>query len=189
MKWREVNWWKPAFIVTLIAFEITREIAVLNAEGLQVAIGVENIYRDQGGGYIRADGLWQRTDGGDRLVAMPTTILCDRTLELECTVASSMVSSGYVHIPRLDRLDATFTETGVEWLEDSPLCYTNFVRIDAVKNLVTATRKSKRSKDPLCKGTEDLIQSKLGGYDLAAEEAKRDEHFLPVLRMVATIFD
>ena len=184
-----MNWWKPAFFVTLIAFELAREVAVLNAMGPPVAIGVENIYRDESGGYIRADGLWQRTDGGGRLVTMPTTILCDRTLELECTVASSMLSNGYVHIPRLDRIDANFTDTGVEWFEDHPLCYTNFVRIDAKNKLVTATRKSKNSNDPLCKGTEELIQSKLGGYDLAAEKAERDRHFLPVLRLVAALIE
>src|SRR5690242_17683998 len=88
-RWR-INGWKIAFFVTLIAFEFTREWAVLALAEEPKFVGIATVFGSSG--YVSAQGRWRSIDEGvlapkDRISPNLTRIDCwqDRG---ECTEAT-----------------------------------------------------------------------------------------------------
>ncbi len=71
---RRRNWWKLAFFVMLVLFEIAREFAVLaSAKGAQPS-ALKTIHG--GSDYVLVRGRWMRSDGGSPIVPGAVTIEC-----------------------------------------------------------------------------------------------------------------
>lgn len=182
-----MNWWKIGFFVALLAFEGAREIAVVASDGPpNFALSQASAYRSPDGGFVKAEGRWQRTDGGEAMVPAVISIECWRERG-SCVMATTTAHDGYVFMPDIRQRDAVFTETGAEFTDDWPECQKLFVRIDAVHKVTTAIRSSKPSEDPMCKGGEAQIQMRLGGFDAKERRAWQNKHFVPLLRILRSV--
>lgn len=178
------NWWKLAFFVSLAAFEIAREIAVLAS----VERAQPNTYAHlfSNGGYIRAQGSWKRIDGGDPLVPGTVTIECQQDTG-RCLEASVMVSEKYVYAPEIDWFDAQFSRDAVTYENDIPDCARYSVRLDLKMQKVFAVRDRKENpSNPNCAKLERRIESQLGdGFE--PNKNNIEGHFLPIIAIVSAI--
>lgn len=179
------NWWKLAFFVLLVAFELAREFAVLSAaEGAQPnSNGTVFEYN----GYVKAQGSWTRIDGGGAMAPGTVTIEC-RPEEGRCLEASVMISERYVYAPDLDYFDATFSPQAVAYENENPVCARYAVRIDLRLKKVFAVRERKEdAKEPQCALLEKgRIEMQLGkGFD--PERDPLEGHFVPLIQILAAI--
>jgi hypothetical protein len=178
------NWWKTAFFVVLIAFELMREVAVLaGAEGARPnarALLFSN------GGYVKAQGSWKRIDGGGTLVPGTVTIECQRETG-RCLEASVMVSEQYVYAPEIDWFDARFLPDAVSYENDLPDCARYSVRLDLKMQKVFAVRDRKENpSNPNCANLERRIEMQLGdGFE--PDRDSLDGHFVPIIQGLAAL--
>lgn len=178
------NWWKAAFFVVLLAFELTREIAVLGAaEGARPNT---NAHLFSYGGYVRAQGSWKRIDGGGALVPGTATIECQRETG-RCLEASVRVSEQYVYAPEIDWFDARFSQDAVSYENDQPDCARYSVRLDLKMQKVFAVRDRKENpSNPNCANLERRIEMQLGdGFE--PSRTTLDGHFVPIFRAIAAL--
>jgi hypothetical protein len=176
------NWWKIGFCVALLAFEVTREVAVIGANEPQ-RVGVTS--RVWGyDGYAHATGRWRRTDEGSDLMPGATVIECwqDRG---ECTEVTAQSFDGLLMEPDVSRFDATFSDNSVSYVNDIPNCAKYSVRIDLNMKEAFAVRDRKADPSmPNCDLLEPRIEMRLGdGYETGDSDRAelRHEHFLPLL--------
>lgn len=176
------NWWKIAFFIALLAFELTREIAVL--ESAQGARPNTNAHLFSYGGYVRAQGSWKRIDGGGALVPGTVTIECHRETG-RCLEASVMVSEQYVYAPEIDWFDARFSPVAISYENDRPDCARYSVRLDLKMQKVFAVRDRKENPtNPNCANLERRIEMQLGdGFE--PSRTALDGHFVPIIRAIA----
>lgn len=181
---RQRNWWKLAFFVALIAFEIAREIAVLaSAQGAQPNTTARLINY---GGYFRAQGSWRRIDGGGALVPGTVTIECQRETG-RCLEASVMVSEQYVYAPEIDWFNARFSPDAVSYENDRPDCARYSVRLDLKMQKVFAVRDRKENpSNPNCANLERRIEMQLGnGFE--SSRTQLGGHFVPIIGAIAVL--
>jgi len=185
---RRRNWWKVAFFVVLLAFEVTREMLVLNeAEGAVPNASAHVFSYD---GYVRVQGSWKRIDGGGKLVPGTVTIEC-RQETGRCIEASTSLNDKYVHAPDLSWFDATFTPQAVTYVNDMPDCARYSVRIDLDMKKAFAVRQKKQNpSNPNCAALEERIEMQIAdGYEVHTEGDRFRGRFVPVVRMIAAVFD
>lgn len=176
------NWWKVGFFVALLAFEITREIAVIEANAPQRVGVISRVSGFQG--YVHAAGRWRRTDNGSELIPSATVIECwqDRG---ECTEVTAQTFDGLLMEPDVSLFDATFSDNSVSYINDLPGCVKYSVRIDL--NMKEAFAVRDRKADPTmpdCELSESRVEMRLGdGYETGDSDIKkfRGDHFLPLL--------
>jgi len=178
------NWWKVAFFVALLAFEMAREWAVIaSAEEAQPsAVGM--VFGS--GDYIAARGRWKRIDGGDRLVPSTVTIQCRREMAL-CIESSVSINDRYVSAPEVELFTAQFTPDAVTYENDSPECARYSVSIDLKLKKAIAVRERKLSRtNARCVTLEPRIEMQLSdGYD--PDDSKFDEHFVPMMQLIVAL--
>lgn len=175
------NWWKISFFIALLAFELTREFAVLaSAQGAQPNTAAHLFSYD---GYTRAQGSWKRIDGGGALTPGTVTIECQRETG-RCLEASVMVSGKYVYAPEFNWFDARFSPDSVSYENDIPDCAHYSVRLDLKMKKVFAVRDRKENPANLnCANLEPRIEMQLGnGYESRGDMT--DGHFVPIIKAI-----
>ncbi len=178
------NWWKAAFFVALVAFELTREIAVLaGSEGARPNTSVQLFSY---GDHISAQGSWKRIDGGGALVPGVVAIECQRETG-RCLEASVTMSGQYVYAPEIDWFDAQFSPDAVSYENDFPDCARYSVRLDLKMKKVFAVRDRKENpSNPNCANLERRIEMQLGdGYESSRDSL--DGHFVPIIRAIVAL--
>lgn len=181
---RSRNWWKYAFFLTLVAFELTREVAVLATTGGAVPNTRASVFSMDG--YVSAQGTWVRTDGGERLVPVTTTIQCTRESG-QCLEANTRIMDDDVFAPELDTFAATFTPEAVTYENSRPDCARYTVRIDLRLEQAFAVRERQDNPtNPDCRMLERRITMQLGnGYETYRPTI--DGHFVPIIWLLQKI--
>lgn len=179
------NWWKPAFFVVLIAFEIARESAVVSAAAGPVPNTFARIYSSDG--FVTAEGTWKRIDGGGELVPSTVSIEC-RQQTGQCLEATTSIYDDHVFPPDLSYSRATFAEDSVSYVNDFPSCATYSVRIDLRMKKAFAVREKKANvSNPDCSRLEERIEMQLAnGRDIKKDPL--NGHFVPIFRLLSAIF-
>jgi len=183
------NWWKLAFFVALIAFEFTREIAVLKAHQ---PMGGQMFSMGHYGSLIHAEGQWFRSDGGSPL--LPGTVSIDCFQEWNTCIESATIldNSGFISantstdLYEIERID----ETGVTYVGDA-LCATYRARIDLQQKRVFATRTIKDgASGPMCSTLEKRLEMQLGDglKHLVDDQSWRDSLNVPLLKLLWKVF-
>lgn len=180
------NWWKIAFFVLLVAFEITREIAVVSGkpQARPNSNAMVSAYSDLG--YVGAEGTWKRIDGGGKLVPGTTKIECWRERG-QCIEAHTMIYENSVFAPDLSYFPAKFSSDAVSYENDAPACARYSVRIDL--NLKKAFAIRDRKENPAnenCAKLERRIEMQLAdGYEY---DDKMGDSFLPIFSLFKLAF-
>lgn len=179
------NWWKLAFFVALIAFELAREVAVLES-----ATGAEPNTRSTmfnfRGEHVTAEGSWRRTDGKGKLVPTVTKIVCRKELN-ECFEATTNMIESSVFPPDVDFFEAQFGPDSIGYTNDSPTCVRYAVRLDLKMKQVLANRERKSTAGD-CANAEPLIAMRLGDGKEEGEYGREiDEHFVPLLSLLKAV--
>ncbi len=173
------NWWKIAFYVMLLLFEITREWAVA-ATYEPPKIGVL-AYVGGVGSYVNATGRLRRIDVGAPLSAGAVRISCDKQ-EGRCQEIMYGISHGYVGAPDSTSYTAKFSDDAVSYENDEPICIRYAVRIDLRLNKVFAVRERKGTTNALCKGVEPRLEMTLA--DGSEPYRPEYDHLLPIVSLV-----
>jgi hypothetical protein len=178
------NWWIAAFLVALLAFEVAREIAVLESVDTAKPGTSFILYRNNYG--VRAQGSWKRIDGGGSLVPGATTIDCDRQSG-RCLEANVSMNEKYVYAPNLEWFTARFASDAVSYENDSPICARYSVRLDLKLQKVFAVRERKENpSNPDCAGLERRIEMQLAdGYEVNTNTF--EGHFVPIFSVLAAL--
>lgn len=181
---RRFNWWKLAFFVLLIVFEITREIAVLEAaEGAQPNT---RFTMSSFGNRVTAEGSWRRTDGKGKLAPTATTILCDKALN-QCIEATTNIIDEHVFSPDVTHFDAQFGPDVITYTNSYPQCAKYTVRLDLKMEQVLATRQRTNTAGD-CAMLEPLIRMRLGGWKEEGEFGLEiGDHFVPIISMISAL--
>jgi hypothetical protein len=183
--WRTWNWWKIAFFVVLFAFEITRELYVieLSQPTNLAAIKVVSHFGD----ITHAEGKWVRNDEGDRLSPMLVSIDCNRA-EGTCIEASTRVfPGGYVATPTVETYAAQFGADTIEY-QNKGVCTNYSVRIDLKAQEAYQTRTRTGDQSATCAPYEARLSARLGsGWDDL--KPPFDGHFVPIMSMTKVIVD
>lgn len=180
------NWWKVAFFAMLIAFELAREIAVVEAASTaqaNVQLMVWN-HGAIGNRYINATGSWRRNDGGDKLAPTAVAIHC-REEQGECIEVTSTLMDKYVFAPDMNRYPAQFGPDGVTYLNEDATCARYQVRVDLKLQQVFALRQRKNIKGD-CARIEPRMALQLAAAP-APDAFSLDGHFVPLIKLIAAI--
>ncbi len=181
---RHFNWWKIAFFAALLALEFAREVAVVNiAAGAQPS-PINHVFSTDG--YAVAQGRWKRIDGDGELVPGTMTIECTAERQ-ECIEASVNLLDKQVFAPDISHHKATFEKDAVTYQNDASDCAKYFTRIDfKLKKAFSVREKKNNPTNPNCRILEPRIEMQMSdGYQ--REEQSLDEHFVPLLRLLAAI--
>jgi len=186
MKLRQWNWWKIGFFVALFAFEITREIAVVASyESAMVGPSIATTYRSPDGAFVTAEGRWEHPETDERGIPAAVTIQCRREIH-QCVIASEIVMfARFVPTPDVGTYDATFTDTGAEFLADG-ICTALFVRVDAVHNMTMAVNTPKPNATG-CPNDNHRVLLRLGGFSAREYEEERGGHFIPLIDAIGGV--
>lgn len=178
---KHLNWWKVAFFMALLAFELARESAVLASAEEPTLSGTYQVSNSMG--IVTARGRWKRTDGGDPLVPSLVNIDC-REDTGRCVEASTTVWDNHVNMPDLDYYAAKFTPAAVLFESNLPTCVKYSIRIDLKLKKVFALRERKMDiTDPYCNTIERRIEMQLA--EPSEPNAKPSKgHFVPLLDMI-----
>lgn len=179
------NWWMLAFLVSLLAFEIMRELLVIATNEPKVGDNLV-IHGNDSLGYASARGQWVRSDGGSPILPGTVTIDCFKQ-ENMCIEASStyMPNSRSAPIFVETFKPTEFDASGVTYENDEPGCAKYTVRIDLAQKRVLATRTRKaNSSMPNCAKLEERVAMELGsGFD-QINSNWMSNHFLPVFNTI-----
>lgn len=180
------NWWKAAFLVSLVLLEFTREWAVLADEKAPSPVATPFVIH--AGDFTSVSGRWIRIDGGGDLVPSLVTIECDRD-EDRCLEASTMILDDSVFAPELSWYPAQFGSDAITYENADPRCATYSVRIDLELEKVFAVRT--RKEDPElenCGRLERRIEMQLSdGYQPSNDPL--EGHFVPIFSVLFALFD
>lgn len=186
------NWWKYGCVAALLAFELTREIAVLAGSAPAQPNGFRRVFHANG--YVTARGRWWRVNGNSELVPGLVTIECT-ALSGECIEASTTIfDNRSVMPPEIERFQAKWDATSVSYVNDNPDCARYSVRIDWVEQRATSTRMRKKNPNNLdCAGLEPKLEMELGdGFKAGQSNNELDKHFVPLVRVIRgflTVFE
>lgn len=191
-----LNKWKIAFFGMAIAFEFTREIAVIEADTMPTpnTDGFVSIFGP--GDYVSANGEWTRINAGDPMVRSPTTIECRKSLGV-CIEANTTLFPGTVMAPDVSIHEAKFADDAITWIDDFPMCVSYEVRIDLKAKKIFSERRKKsltnkdRAQipeiDKTCSSVENFVAMELRKSDFKASDTG-DKHFTPLLNFLKMIF-
>lgn len=183
---RRWNWWKVAFFIALIAFELAREFAVIANDQAAQPNTSKSIFGNEN--YIAARGSWLRSDGGSPIIPGAVTIECRKETG-QCVEASVSAGEVYFYAPELDWFDAKFTPEGVTYLNDNPDCARYTVRIDTVTDRAFATRDRKANPlNDMCVNMEKRVAMELGDGGPRKFDAS-GEHFVPLISALVGALD
>lgn len=181
------NYWKIAFWLTLLAFEFTREIAVIAADS--PAKSNVAFYMSRMGDLATAQGRWRRTDGGSPLLDAALTIECrrDRGECLEASVIS--IDEGFFN-PTIERFPAKFEDDVVTYENNVPECVRYSVKMDFAQKSVIASRELKSGRlEPRCAKLEPAIRMRLGdSYEDGDFRSPDQSHFVPIISVLMAFF-
>ena len=113
---RQRNWWKIAFFVSLVAFELAREFAVLSTSSRAYPSVTERVFRS--GEYTNVEGRWLRTDGGEALVPQAIRIDCYAS-KLEYYEAGYQINGQSVSSVGFEIHAAEFTEGSISFVNSA----------------------------------------------------------------------
>lgn len=180
---RRINWWMIGFFVALLAFEIAREMVVLEAADRPALTGGEQFFNSNG--LTIAEGSWLRTDEGDALVRSSVHIECDQSRE-ECLEATVNVDGNSVSLPFVERFAAQFSPDFITYENNNPVCVRYTTMIDLRLKKVRAVRQKNASKEELCKTLEDRVEMQLvNGSDVSVDPF--EGHFVPIIQVLFAI--
>ena len=180
----KINWWKPAFFVALIAFEFTREIAVISGAAPAQPISSTMIFAVDG--FVQAQGTWRRIDGGEKLVPGTVTIQCEQETG-QCIEATTMINERYVFAPDVSKFQATFTPGSVSYDNTNASCADYSVRIDLQLKKAFAVRSRKgNGKGTACSKLEPRIEMQLTDGNRIGVDPTHD-HFVPLLSILRAV--
>ncbi|MBB6189315.1 hypothetical protein [Rhodanobacter sp. MP7CTX1] len=179
------NWWKFAFFVALVAFEVAREEVIVQAH--EPSTG--NLFDMQSNGnMVSAEGQWFRSDSGSPLVSNATAIQCEKDtktcIEAQTTLLNYDVRTAYASISVYDITE--FTDTSVTYENDSAICATYRVHIDLAQKRVTASTDLKQTSEKVCAKIEAHIPMELSD-SIRRQQSNgpwMEGHFLPLLRLI-----
>jgi hypothetical protein len=175
------NFWKYAFFIALLAFEIAREIAVLAASA-PIKSNTSGFFFHQDG-FIQAEGIWKRIDGGQPLIDTVVTIKCYVDIE-RCFEVSTILQFGYISPPHIDRFFANFSPENVSYENNEPACVRYIVKLDLTLNKAFAIRERKESVTSVnCEKLERRIEMQLGD-SFTATFNPLTGHFVPIFRVL-----
>ena len=181
---KQRNWWKYAFFVALLAFELAREIAVLASARGAVPNGSAVFSASRG--YVTVTGRWRRSDGAREPKPSLVRIECEESTR-KCVEAHVTTHDEFVYAPELDWFEAKFTPEAVTYENDNPDCATYRVRLDFQMERAFSVRERKENpENPYCKTLEPRLSLEIGdAYDPAANTFKG--HFVPLMSALAFI--
>jgi hypothetical protein len=180
---KRLNWWKIGFFCALLAFEVTREIAVIEAAGGPTVSVLATVTSFNG--WTTAQGSWRRIDGGGKLVPVAVRIECDRERG-QCTEATVNVFDNSVSAPVVERFDARFTPDAISYENNSPICVHYSTRIDLRLEKVISVRQRTADKSEICNTMEQRVEMQLAdGWDSTDDGLKG--HFVPVLSLLRAL--
>lgn len=181
------NWWKIGFFIAVFAFELMRELFVIQAAEGARPNAMAIVHGDDD--YAEAQGSWMRLDGGSALVPGVVRISC-RAATAECVEVSVTVNERYVHAPDISRFAATFGPGTVSYTNDVPDCATYTVRIDLKMEKAFAVRQKRPDASGPCALLERRIEMQLvDGHALSENIDPLEGHFVPIVRLVRSAFD
>lgn len=178
------NWWKIGFFVALLAFEVTREIAVI--EGSAEAQPNAYFSMFNAGTFATAEGSWKRIDGGEKLMPTTVRIQCWRD-QGSCIEAYSSVMNGYFYPPDIDYFDAKFDGDAITYDNQSPKCASYSVRLDfKLKKVIAVRTKKPDAPKPDCNVLSDgRVEMQLANSYEYRNPA--EGHFVPVISALGAI--
>lgn len=181
------NYWKIAFWVVLLAFEFTREVAVVASDTPARANVSFNIM--QFGDFATASGQWQRIDRGEKLLDSAVKIECRKSVGECIEVSVNGIGDDYFE-PYIDRFTAKFDDSGVSYENNSPNCVQYSVRLDFKLKSVLATRQKKTGNiEARCANLEPTIKMQLGdSNDSRPFERPDKKHFIPLISLIMWFF-
>lgn len=182
---RSRNWWKVGFFVALLAFELAREIAVMEVYSpAQVNASYTFTNVD---GWVHASGTWERIDSKEKLVPSVVTIQCDPSTS-KCLEVTTPIYERMVMPPELGWFPAKWTADSITY-ENRLTCVRYKVSIDLKRRTILSERhKEAGATDPNCSIViEPLIISKLSDSELTGTAELYDEHFFPVMWLIYVI--
>jgi hypothetical protein len=186
-KRRWINWWMVGFIVSSLAFELAREIAVYEANE---PIAGESYSFTNYQGYVSATGQWIRSDAGERILPVAVSITCSPETN-SCTEATTVVFDGVVKSLSTDigTYDAVFTKNSITYANSQPTCVTYRVQMDISQRRVTATRERNQGGSSLCDNVEKRVAMELldGPMLMIRDKSWMEGHFLPLLTLVQSL--
>jgi len=166
------------FVVALLAFEIAREMVVLEAADRPALIGGQHLFSSDG--LTIAEGSWLRTDEGAELARTSVHIECDQSRE-ECLEATVNVNGNSVSLPNVERFAAQFSPDAITYENSSPVCVHYTTMIDLRLKKVRAVRQKNASNSAQCKALEDRIEMQLvDGSDVSVDPFAG--HFVPLMQ-------
>jgi hypothetical protein len=175
------NFWKYAFFIALLAFEIAREIAVLAASA-PIKSNTSGFFFHQSG-FVQAEGIWKRIDGGKQLVDSVVTIQCYIDIE-RCFEVSTILQFGYISPPHIDRFFASFSRENVSYENNEPACVRYIVKLDLILNKAFAIRERKENVTNVnCDNLERRIEMQLGD-SFKSTFNPLTGHFVPIFRVL-----
>lgn len=187
----KLNWWKVGFLAALFVIELLREMVVIEAGSKAYAIpdGRLNTF----GNMTVIQGQWVRTDGGDALVPLVTTIRCDEQRG-ECVESNYRIWGQTVFAPDISIFSAQFEPHAITFEDDFPLCATYSTEIDLNANEVRRVRvatEATSNGNMLCadRVLEKRVEMKLVGRDHPSLYVNPQEgHFVPLLSFASLFF-
>lgn len=181
---RQRNWWKMAFFVMLLMFELAREWAVIASAEVAQPNAPASLFSYSG--YTIAEGRWRRLDGGSPIVPSTVAIDCRRE-HGRCIEATTTISDRYVYAPKLDWFDATFSQDAITYENDVPDCARYSVRLDLKLKKVFAVRERKDNpSNPTCAKLEPQIEMHLSdGHE--GDRNPLEGHFVPLFSGVRAL--
>jgi hypothetical protein len=182
--WRRRNWWKMGFFTALIAFEIAREIIVVQADAQAEPNVNFNLFRYQD--FTAAAGGWKRTDKDEKMTPTVIKIECEQSRGT-CTMVDTHMYKLCVFEPNIQTFDARFTPDGITFADESAACTTLKFRVDFSMKKVNAIREKKVNPDKgfSCDNLEDRLDLTLAdsGYDTP----DIGKHFVPLISALLTV--
>ena len=176
------NWWKLAFFVMLVLFEIAREIAVLASA--QVAKPSSFSFVSNFGDYVSATGTWKRIDGGERLLPVTVSIECQENTG-KCIEAYTSMIQNTVFAPDISTFDAKFTPDMVTYENNLPTCVKYLVRIDRKIEKAFSVRELKDGTNKTdCPKMEKRIEMQISN-GLDKSEPIIQDHFVPIIDTIS----
>ena len=188
-----INVWAVVLaIVGLLAFEVMRELYVLEADAPRFLIGPPLLVVGDTE-EVHAEGIWRRSDGGSPIQQGTVAIRCIRAWAACIEVNNSYMPDVLALNSTIDvRENAEFDSEAVEF-ESVAECARYRVRIDLKQRRVTATRdRLPGANAEKCALLEDRVTMEMADGDRYTERvdaAWTEEHFLPLYRLLLPLID
>lgn len=183
------NWWKYAFVVTVLLLEIARELLVVAwAEKPQLLVR-KSIW--EGANLIVAEGRWRRTDGDGALVPNMAAIECDRKKGM-CQIVDVTLFDDSVMPPETSLYPADFSANGVTYSYKTN-CVVYDVAIDTRAGHATQIRRKLKTNEQTPLSTCDILDDRIemaltDGWNSDLGDNNFPDGFFPILRLVSWVF-